>query len=183
MDSTGATIEFLLSAKRDAATARRFLQKALRSPGHPRLRVINVDRNPSYPKPTPELKRSGELGLALSMSARAVPEQHRQADHRAIKRRVRASQGFRALHCAWRTPQGIETMNMIRKGTSQMATKERHRRAGRFRRTTVWAHDRVIAGATASSCRSRSLCRCNTARQMAGVLRRSVTRSVLAVIQ
>ena len=50
VDSTGATIDFLLSARRDAAAAKRFLQKALQSPGHPRPRVINVDGNPSYPK-------------------------------------------------------------------------------------------------------------------------------------
>jgi len=40
VDSTGATIDFLLSAKRDAAAAKRFFQKALRSDGHPRPRVI-----------------------------------------------------------------------------------------------------------------------------------------------
>ena len=34
VDSTGATIDFLLSARRDAAAAKRFLQKALRSSGH-----------------------------------------------------------------------------------------------------------------------------------------------------
>ena len=50
VDSTGATIDFLLSARRDAAAAKRFFQKALRSAGHPRPRVINVDGNPSYPK-------------------------------------------------------------------------------------------------------------------------------------
>ena len=33
VDSTGAKIDFLLSAKLDAAAAKRFLQKALRSPG------------------------------------------------------------------------------------------------------------------------------------------------------
>src|ERR687889_288125 len=42
VDSTGATIDFLLSARRDAAAAKRFLQSALRSAGHPRPRVINV---------------------------------------------------------------------------------------------------------------------------------------------
>ena len=62
VDSTGATIDFLLSARRDAAAAKRFFQKALRSPGHPRPRVINVDGNPSYPKAIADLKRSGELG-------------------------------------------------------------------------------------------------------------------------
>jgi putative transposase len=39
-----------------------------------------------------------------------------EQDHRTIKRRVRASQGFRSLDSAARTIQGIETVNLIRKG-------------------------------------------------------------------
>jgi IS6 family transposase len=39
-----------------------------------------------------------------------------EQDHRTIKRRLRASQGFRAFDSAWRIIQGIEIMNMIRKG-------------------------------------------------------------------
>jgi len=116
VDSTGATIDFLLSAKRDALAAKRFLQKALRSPGHPRPRVINVDRNPSYPKAIAELKKAGDL----SRRCRCRPVQYLnnifEQDHRAIKRRLRACQGFRSFRAAWRTLQGIETMNMIRKG-------------------------------------------------------------------
>ena len=41
-----------------------------------------------------------------------VPEQ----DHRAIKRRINASQHFRSLWCAWRTIAGYEAIHMIRKG-------------------------------------------------------------------
>src|SRR5271166_5503241 len=41
VDSTGATIDFLLSAKRDAAAAERFLAKALGGENHPAPRVIN----------------------------------------------------------------------------------------------------------------------------------------------
>jgi len=41
VDSTGATIDFWLSAKRDAAAARHFFQRALRASCHPRPRVIN----------------------------------------------------------------------------------------------------------------------------------------------
>jgi transposase-like protein len=62
VDSTGATIDFLLAARRDAAAAKRFFQSALRAPGHPRPRVINVDGNPSYPKVVAELKAEGKLG-------------------------------------------------------------------------------------------------------------------------
>jgi len=39
-----------------------------------------------------------------------------EQDHRAIKRRVNASQGFRSFEGAWRTIQGYEILNMIRKG-------------------------------------------------------------------
>ena len=43
VDSTGQTIDFLLTAKRDAAGAKRFLRKALQSLGNPIPRVVNVD--------------------------------------------------------------------------------------------------------------------------------------------
>ena len=36
VDSTGATIDFLLAETRDLVAARNFFQKALASPGHPR---------------------------------------------------------------------------------------------------------------------------------------------------
>ena len=116
VDSTGATIDFLLSAKRDAVAAKRFLQKTLRSPGHPRPRVINVDRNPSYPKAISELKRTGDLGRCCRCRPVRYLNNIVEQDHRAIKRRLRACQGFRSFHAAWRTLQGMETMNMIRKG-------------------------------------------------------------------
>jgi transposase, IS6 family len=38
-----------------------------------------------------------------------------EQDHRAIKRRVNAKQGFREFHAARRTLQGYEAMNMMRK--------------------------------------------------------------------
>jgi hypothetical protein len=41
-----------------------------------------------------------------------------------VKRRRRAGQGFRAFHSAWRTLQGIETMNMIRKGQMRWLPKD-----------------------------------------------------------
>ena len=115
VDSQGATIDFLLSATRDAAAAKCFLQKALRSPGHLRPRVINVDRNPSYPKAMSELKQSGELGRRCRCRPVRYLNNIVEQDHRAVKRRVRAMQGFRAFHSARRTLVGIEAMNMIRK--------------------------------------------------------------------
>src|ERR1700710_412677 len=123
VDSTGATIDFLLSARRDVAAAKRFLQKALRSPGHPRPRVINVDGNPSYPKVITELKRTGELGRRCRRRPVRYLNNVVEQDHRAIKRRVRAMQGFRSFRSAWRALQGIETVNMIRKGQVRWLAK------------------------------------------------------------
>jgi transposase-like protein len=62
VDSTGATIDFLFAAERDAAAAKRFFQRALKVPGRRRPRVINVDGNPSYPKVITELKQARNLG-------------------------------------------------------------------------------------------------------------------------
>ena len=116
VDSTGDTIDSLLSSKRDAAAAKRFFQRALRLPNHPRPRVVNVDRNPAYPKAIEELKGTRELGGAAVVDRFRYLNNIVEQDHRAIKRRVRAMQGFRSFHSAWRTIQGIETLNMIRKG-------------------------------------------------------------------
>ena len=48
IDSTGATIDFVLSGLRDAATAKRLFRKALTDPSHPQPRVINTDQAPLY---------------------------------------------------------------------------------------------------------------------------------------
>ena len=79
VDSTGQTIEFLLTAKRDAAAAKRFFRKALSSPGNPLPRVI--------------------------------------------KKRTWLAKGYGSCSTAWRTLQGIEAVEMIRKGRARWATK------------------------------------------------------------
>ena len=45
-----------------------------------------------------------------------------EQDHRAIKRRVRASQHFRSFWGAWRTIAGYEAIHMIRKGQAGCST-------------------------------------------------------------
>ena len=61
VDSTGATSDFLLSAKRDAAAAERFLAKALSGANHPAPRVINTDKHAGYPPAIAQLKAEGAL--------------------------------------------------------------------------------------------------------------------------
>jgi transposase, IS6 family len=117
VDSTGATIDFLLSAKRDAATAERFLGKALGRTNHPAPRVINTDEHAGYPSAIVQLKTEG----ALEKNCRHRPVQYLnnvlEQDHRAIKCRVRASQHFRSFWGAWRTIAGYEAIHMLRSGT------------------------------------------------------------------
>ncbi len=49
VDSQGNTLDFLLTAKRDAGAAKRFFTKALKATHTQPPRVINVDKNPAYP--------------------------------------------------------------------------------------------------------------------------------------
>src|SRR5271166_5044431 len=114
-DSTGATIDFLLWAKRDAAAAERFLAKALSGATHPAPRVINTDKHAGYPPAIVQLKSEA----ALERNCRHRPVQYLnnvlEQDHRAIKRRINASQHFRSFWGAWRTIAGYEAIHMIRK--------------------------------------------------------------------
>ena|SRR5689334_11030210 len=66
VDSTGQTIDFLLTAKRDADSAKRFFRKVFRAEDNPMARVINVDKNPAYPAAVRALKAEGTVPLANS---------------------------------------------------------------------------------------------------------------------
>src|ERR1700756_2539815 len=59
VDSTGATIDFLLSARRDTVAAKRFLGKALGGENRPHPRVINTDKDAAYPPAIVGLKAEG----------------------------------------------------------------------------------------------------------------------------
>jgi IS6 family transposase len=123
VDSTGATIDFLLSANRDTNAAKRFFQKALRSPGHPTPRVINVDNCRCYPPAVKQLKKEGQLRRRCRLRQVQYLNNILEQDHRAIKRRVKASQGFRSFWGALRTIAGYEALNMIRKGQAKWVGK------------------------------------------------------------
>jgi hypothetical protein len=88
------SLDFWFSAERDAAAAKQFFQKALQAPGHPRPRVITVDGNPSYPKVIAELKQERKLGRRCRCRTCPYLNNVVEQDHRGIKRRVNASQGF-----------------------------------------------------------------------------------------
>lgn len=61
VDSQGNTLDFLLSAKRDAAAAERFWRKTLNASHTQEPRVINVDKNAAYPPAVDDIKAEEQL--------------------------------------------------------------------------------------------------------------------------
>lgn len=124
IDSKGATIDFLLSAFRNADAAKRLFRNELGDRSHPQPRVINTDLAPIYAAAIPESKKEG----TLRNRCRHRPVQYLnnilEQDHRAVKRRVNAKQGFREFQAAQRTIQGYEAVHMSRKGQSRWVAQD-----------------------------------------------------------
>ena len=85
LDSTGQTIDFLLTAKRDAAAAKRFFRKTLLNPANPQPRVINVDKNRAYPAAVEELKAEGTLRRRCRLRQCKYLNNIVEQDHRVPK--------------------------------------------------------------------------------------------------
>ena len=122
VDSSGATLDFLLSAKQDAEAAKRFLAKALGRQNHPAPRVIHPDGHGAYPPAVVQLKEEGALAENCRHRVGRYLNNVVEQDHRAIKRRVKASQHFRSFWAAWRTLSGYEAIHMLRKGQASVTS-------------------------------------------------------------
>lgn len=116
VDSQGSTLEFLLSATRDAQAAKRFFSKALGASHSVAPRVITVDKNAAYPKALNDLKATSAIPAACELRQNKYLNNLIEQDHRCIKRLVKPGLGFFSFETAWRTLQGYEVMHMIRKG-------------------------------------------------------------------
>ena len=124
VDKEGNTIEFMLSAKRDVAAAKRFFKKLMRA-DHRRLPCfISVDKNAAYPD-----------AFAASQAAQVLPADCKlrrvkylnnviEQDHRFIKKKARTAQCFKRFHTAEPTLEGIEAMNMMRKGQAKRLSRD-----------------------------------------------------------
>jgi len=123
VDSHGNTLEFHLSATRDAQAAKRFFAKTLGASHAVAPRVITVDKNAAYPKAFQELQAEGNLPQACELRQSKYLNNLVEQDHRFIKRLVKPGIGFFSFQTAWRTLQGYEVMHMIRKGQMQGVKK------------------------------------------------------------
>jgi IS6 family transposase len=116
VDSTGNTIDFMLSENRDAPAAKRFFKKALASPHNQSPRVITVDKNPAYPTAVQQLKDEKVMKKETLLRQKKYLNNIIEQDHRFIKKIIKPMLGFKSFETAQYTLAGIEVMHMIRKG-------------------------------------------------------------------
>src|ERR1051325_9788877 len=104
------------SAKRDVLAAKRFFKKMMRA-DHRRLPfTISVDKNAAYPEAFTTSQIENVLPKDCKLRRVKYLNNIIEQDHRFVKKRVRACLGYRSFDTADRTLQGVEAMNMMRKG-------------------------------------------------------------------
>jgi transposase, IS6 family len=123
VDSDGNTLDFLLTAKRDASSAKRFFRKVLNASHTQEPRVINVDKNPAYPPAVEQLQADSSLPRRTKLRQVKYLNNIVEQDHRFIKRLTKPGMGFQSFNTARLTLRGFEAMNMIRKGQIQSVDK------------------------------------------------------------
>lgn len=112
VDRTGDTVDFLLTAKRDLAAARHFLERAIKL--HDLSEKITIDKSGANTAAIDRVKTDACAQIQLPQCGylNNIVEQ----GHRAIKRIIRPMLGFKSFWSAQIIIAGIETMHMIRKG-------------------------------------------------------------------
>jgi putative transposase len=112
VDKTGATVDFLLTAKRDRKAALRFLRKASGRHGAPAK--ITIDKSGANIAAIESFNADHDTEI----ETRQVKYFNNlvERDHRVIKRMTRSMVGLKSFWSAAITIAGIEIMHMIRKG-------------------------------------------------------------------
>ena len=85
---------------------------------------MNVDKNPAYPAAVEALKADGMIPRRVELRQCKYLNNRIEQDHRTVKKRVWLAKGYGSFHSAWRTLQGIEAVQMIRKGRVRWLPKE-----------------------------------------------------------
>ena len=112
VDKFGDTVDFLLTAKRDSAAARRFLECAIDL--HDVPEKITIDKSGANAAAIESVKTDACLDIELRQSK--YLNNTVEQDHRAVKRITRPMMGFKSFWSARIIIAGIETMHMIKKG-------------------------------------------------------------------
>jgi putative transposase len=117
IDKEGKTVDFLLTAQRDMATAKRFFEKAMRENGVPEK--IAMDKSGANKAAIDEI--NGALAAPITVRQVKYLNNIVKQDHRAIKRVTRPMLGFKSFRAASNVLAGVELMHMIRKGQFTIA--------------------------------------------------------------
>lgn len=112
VDKLGHTVDFLLTAKRDHAAARRFFERAIGL--HDVPEKITMDKSGANTSAVHSM--IADSGVEIELRQSKYLNNLIEQDHRAVKRRTRPMLGFKDFHCAAKLIAGIETMHMIKKG-------------------------------------------------------------------
>ncbi len=116
VDQYGDTIDFWLSKSRDGKAAKKFFRKALKSPHNSNTRVITTDKYAATIKTIKNEIQNKRLHPKTKHRSSKYMDNIIEQDHRHIKRITNPMHGFKHFKSACSTVQGIEAMNMIRKG-------------------------------------------------------------------
>ena len=125
VETEGNTLDFLLTARRDAQAAKRFFCKALQATHTQEPRVVNVDKNAAYPKAIDQMKAKEELSERVELRQNKYLNNPIEQDHRFIKRLTKPGMGFHSFNTARRTIRGYEAMNMRTYWSSCRSRKRR----------------------------------------------------------
>ena len=116
VDSTGKTIDFYVSERRDKKASKEFFRKALRAVHNIQPRVITTDRYPATDMAILEEKYYGEISCRAQHRIIKYLNNIVEQDHRFIKRKTNQMLGFKSYDSAKNTISGIEIMHMTHKG-------------------------------------------------------------------
>ncbi len=122
VDSSGDTVDFLLSQTRDKHAAIRLLRKALASRHNQMPHMINTYKYPATEVATAEEVYMGCLDSSVHHRMCKYPNNIVEQYHWFIKRRTGPMLGFLSWRSAYSTLIGIETMNMLRKQQAESMT-------------------------------------------------------------
>ena len=117
VDRDGQTLDFMLSERRDTASARRFFKRAIGTNGVPDRVVIDKSgANFAGLQAVNVILKFTRAGRTVEVLQVKYLNNILEQDHRFIKRITAPMLGFKAFHSAAATIAGIETAHMIRKG-------------------------------------------------------------------
>lgn len=128
VDRDGKTIDFLLTAKRDKAAAKRFFDKAMQANSVPEK--VTMDKSGANKAAIDEINANREKPMVVRQVKylNNIVEQ----DHRAMKRITKSMLGFKSFQSAKNILAGIELMHMIRKGQIMMEGADKMSYAEQF---------------------------------------------------